>query len=106
MKFAGNTPLKVCLLLRPNVTAGNVKVGEYICLAPHEADALGRTGNVAVITKTTRLSDIKEAGGWRALIEKNPKLRELNAAEEKRLDREYEKLGPPRSTAIQYTSEA
>jgi hypothetical protein len=88
-------PLKICLLLRDVAIGGNSRIGDYVGLPPHKADALARTGNVAVVTDTINPADIRKAGGWRSLLESNPKLRAISTAEETRLVKQVEKYMPP-----------
>lgn len=107
MIFKSNTPLKVCLLLRPGVVPGaNVRVGEYVCLPPARADGLARVGAVALISDVVKTADVKAAGGWRKLLQQNPKLRAMSKNEETRLWEQVERVAPPASTAEQDDFEA
>lgn len=95
MKFTRNTPLKICLLLRDQGIPGiNVRVGEYICLAPSQADGYGRVGTVKVISDVLKSDDIRKAGGWRKMLEKQPKLRVCDESEEASLWKQLENIAP------------
>ena len=95
MRVARNTPMKLCIQLRDRALPGNTRIGEYVCLPPHIADAQARVGNVAVVTEMLKAQDVQDAGGWRKLLERNGKLRAMSVAEQKRFEKELEKFAPP-----------